>query len=741
MRKIFFCFLLNSIIPFYGLFAQNNVRSEFSLNLDFEQIENGVPVGWNNNTTNNYKKSVDSLIVKSGKYSVSIEYVEGDVTFMSWTAKLPHIYEGKNITLSGYIKTENVSEGYAGLWMRIDPGVAFSNMSGKNVSGTNDWTQFSITLKMKPEKSEQIYFGGLLAGKGKIWMDDLKITIDSNDITEAKIYEQNSAPFQDMEFDNGSAIKIDSLTDFQIENIKTLGLIWGFLKYYHPNIAKGEFNWDYELFRILPKILNVSTVDERDKILVSWINSFGKFKENQKKLADTDYVKIKPDLDWIKSSDFSSDLVSSLEKVRRAKRDNSNFYFGLALFINNPEFTNEKAYSDMVYPDDGFRILSLYRYWNIIQYLFPYKNLIGEDWKTVLEEFIPKFVYAGNETEYQLVVLELIARIHDTHANVWGGGGALYSFFGKKYSAAEIKIIENKPVVTGFYNEAYAKETGLQKGDIITMINDKSPEDIISENLKYTPASNYPTQLRNLARNILRSNDSSINVEFTREGKEYNAILKTYSLNEIDIYRSYKNNDTCFKLINDDIAYLNNGTVKSKYLPELWKYIENTKGLIIDVRNYPSEFIIYKLSNYLLPEPTDFVKFTSTGYDSPGLFKFGNPNKAGSENKNYYKGKVVIIVNEVTQSSAEFHTMAYRTHPNATVIGSTTAGADGDVSEIYLPGGIRTMISGIGIYYPDGTETQRTGIVPDIEVKPTINGIKEGRDELLEKAIEIINKN
>ena len=77
-----------------------------------------------------------------------------------------------------------------------------------------------------------------------------------------------------MEFDNGSAIKIDSLTDFQIENIKTLGLIWGFLKYYHPNIAKGEFNWDYELFRILPKILNVSTVDERDKILVSWRNNF-----------------------------------------------------------------------------------------------------------------------------------------------------------------------------------------------------------------------------------------------------------------------------------------------------------------------------------------------------------------------------------------------------------------------------------------------------------------------------------
>jgi C-terminal processing protease CtpA/Prc len=44
------------------------------------------------------------------------------------------------------------------------------------------------------------------------------------------------------------------------------------------------------------------------------------------------------------------------------------------------------------------------------------------------------------------------------------------------------------------------------------------------------------------------------------------------------------------------------------------------------------------------------------------------------------------------------------------------------------------------VYYPDGTETQRVGIIPDIYVTPTIKGIKEGRDELLEKAIEIINK-
>jgi len=45
------------------------------------------------------------------------------------------------------------------------------------------------------------------------------------------------------------------------------------------------------------------------------------------------------------------------------------------------------------------------------------------------------------------------------------------------------------------------------------------------------------------------------------------------------------------------------------------------------------------------------------------------------------------------------------------------------------------MISGIGVFYPDKRPTQRIGIVPDREVKPTIAGIRAGRDELLEAAV------
>jgi C-terminal processing protease CtpA/Prc len=81
----------------------------------------------------------------------------------------------------------------------------------------------------------------------------------------------------------------------------------------------------------------------------------------------------------------------------------------------------------------------------------------------------------------------------------------------------------------------------------------------------------------------------------------------------------------------------------------------------------------------------------------------------------------VILVDEVSQSQAEYTAMAFRSTRNATVVGGTTAGADGNVSPIPLPGGLRSMVSGIGVFYPDKRPTQRIGIIADIEATPTIS--------------------
>ncbi|WP_197492243.1 S41 family peptidase [Arachidicoccus ginsenosidimutans] len=140
---------------------------------------------------------------------------------------------------------------------------------------------------------------------------------------------------------------------------------------------------------------------------------------------------------------------------------------------------------------------------------------------------------------------------------------------------------------------------------------------------------------------------------------------------------------------------------------------------------------------------TPFAYFTLINLNLPGAISIGDTSSTGKycggvATTEHYNGKVVIIVNTSTQSNGEFTAMALSTVPNAKVIGSTTAGADGNVSIIRLPGGIATWISDLGVYYPDGTEAQRKGVKIDIPIKPTIKGIREGKDELLDKAMQII---
>jgi C-terminal processing protease CtpA/Prc len=187
----------------------------------------------------------------------------------------------------------------------------------------------------------------------------------------------------------------------------------------------------------------------------------------------------------------------------------------------------------------------------------------------------------------------------------------------------------------------------------------------------------------------------------------------------------------------DAVAYLKLSTIKVAEIEGYISQIQKTHGLVIDIRSYPSEFVVFELGERLVREPTQFALFTKPDLANPGAFSWTEPTVLTPRQPSYH-GKVVILVDETSQSQAEYTAMALRTAPGALVLGSTTAGADGNISSIPLPGGLRSMISGIGVFYPDKAPTQRIGIVPDVVVSPTIAGMREGRDEVLEQALRVI---
>jgi C-terminal processing protease CtpA/Prc len=739
---LIFVFLIPYLLPCQISFQNPD------FNLDFEKVQAGriFPEHWVQ-WGNGYYFGLDSSTQHSGKYSILIKIDKTNNANGAISMSIPANYNGKQVEVRAYLKQKDVTDGQFGLVLRIDGPKGMLNYKGlpvKSIKGTTNWKQYTIKLPY-PKEARAIIVGAGLEGVGELWADDFEVLIDGKNINELEPLKpkENDKPELRAEFDNefilGSKIKDIPVNEKTVNDLIILCKVWGFLKYYHPSVAKGARNWDNELFRILPKIISCNSVNERNQVLYKWILSLGKiqsgsFKSNSK-------VKMKPDLSWLNKNSFSDSLVNKLNEIKNALRPEENYYVSLTKGVGNPIFKNENSYFDYSYnfKDQGYNLLSLFRYWNIIQYYYPYRNLISKDWESILSDYMPKFITVFNELDYKLCVLSMISEIHDTHANISKDDNTIEKYYGYNRGPYELKFIQDKAVVTGYYDSTEVKRSRLRVGDIIEKINNENINDIVIKKLPISCGSNYSTQLRNISKLLFRTNDTVLRVEFLRGDSIMNTMIHCSNPSYFKDYK-YLFPDTCFKIINKNIAYIYPGKLNEKDINKLWPYIEKTDGLIIDFRCYPSDFFVFSLGNYLMPKAKDFVRFSIGNIQQPGLFTYSNTLKVGNKNKNRYKGKIIILVNETTQSSAEYHVMAFRVSPGAKVIGSTTAGADGNVSQFFLPGGISTKISGIGVYYPDGTETQRVGIIPDIEVKPTIKGIKEVRDEVLEKAIELINK-
>lgn len=723
---------LSFLFVFTTIHAQEKT-SKFNFDFELSKSDKSLPNQWMQ--WGSYKLSVDTNHPQSGKKAVLIDAGEDGGSFGSVAYRILPEYAGEKITLEGYMKTKNVSEGFAGLLLRIDGDsgpLHFDNMQNQGIQGTNEWKKYSITLPL-PAEATQIFVAGILVGKGKAWYDNFKVLIDGKDIRGLKPVEKELPKASlDEEFDNGSKFSLVSPSQEQLDKLYWLAKVWGFLKYHHPQIAAGEVNWDYELFRILPAIHE----DGFDMALLNWAQQLGEVESGKTPETDMD-IKLQPSTTWLKAQgQLSEELVQYLKAVQSAPRESKSYYLTFAPNIGNPQFQNEKAYKDIPSTDDGFRLLSLFRYWNMIEYFFPYKHLMDENWDVVLKSSLPIFTEAKEPLAYKLATLQLIGKIQDTHANVWMQDEDLSQFHGKNIAPIEVNIIEGKAVVVRHFSQM-GKDTKIKVGDIITHINGEPTIKLIEEKITYCPASNRPTQLRDVARRLLRTNDEQIELSISSTKVDFKESVSCVTSSEINFW---KKDIPSHKELEGDIGYIYPASLEKGEINDIMKKFMEKKGIVVDLRCYPSDFIVFSLGGQLMPQPTEFVKFTFGNLQQPGQFTFGSTLKVGGENSNYFKGKVAILINETTQSQAEYTTMALRVAPKTQVIGSTTAAADGNVSQIMLPGGIRTMISGIGVYYPDGTETQRVGIKPDIELRPTIEGIRRGKDELLEKAQEWIQK-
>lgn len=532
-----------------------------------------------------------------------------------------------------------------------------------------------------------------------------------------------------------------SLTANQVTSLAVLGKAWGFFKYYHPKVAKGQYSWDDVLIAKVPVFLSAKNTQELNDIMLNWLAELGQVdKCDSCDNSLSGRLSYNLDTAWISKSGFKPEVISKLQFILANRSQGKNYYVSQGQYSQFRAGNEAPYYAEAFkYPSPDYRLLTLFRYWNIVNYFSPYKYITTKNWNKVLDQFIPAFYEAKDTLQYHISIIQLIGALGDGHSRTISWSKQLTQFLGEyKYLPFECSIVEDKAVVTFIINDSLCKSQGIAINDVIISIDGETIEARINKYMPYVySASNNDAALQSLCLSLLFAGKTGA-CEITRlkpDGKTEKLTINRYN-------KPYPDNipvPPYWKMLPGNIGYINMAVLQPGNANAVMDSLFATKGLIIDIRTHPND--TWPIIAARLCSDTFLVgRIAYPDLSYPGLYKYAD-RRGGKKNTQPYKGKVILLVNVFCKSHGEFSAMALQAATKTTTIGSTTAGADGvRIDWIPLPGGLKTDFSGWGIYYPDGTVAQKTGVKIDVICRPTIKGILAGKDEQIEKAVQVINE-
>jgi C-terminal processing protease CtpA/Prc len=370
---------------------------------------------------------------------------------------------------------------------------------------------------------------------------------------------------------------------------------------------------------------------------------------------------------------------------------------------------------------------------------------MNEDWDALLRAFLAKMAGAESTRDYHLAVAEMLARTHDSHSFV--DSTVLRSVYGRTPPPFQVRWIEEQPTVVRLSDSPETAALGLRPGDVIIQIDGKPVKQRIDELSQITAAST-PQSLMNVVMRSLLSGPDQSTVKITVRDIDRKE-------RELTVRRSNPNNEflrkertgPVLRLVMGNIGYADLDRLRLSQVDDMFEQFKNTRAIIFDMRGYPDGTawaIAPRLSQTDSAVTAQFrrnvVGLTDLGDGPTTSYSALSEQRLEKTTKSKYNGKTVMLIDERTMSQAE-HTGLFFKAANGTIfIGSPTAGANGDTTSFLVPGGIRISFSGQEVRWPDGRQLQRVGLQPDVEVHPTIEGIRAGRDEVLEKAVEFLSK-
>jgi hypothetical protein len=387
--------------------------------------------------------------------------------------------------------------------------------------------------------------------------------------------------------------------------------------------------------------------------------------------------------------------------------------------------------------DRATRLAGVALAWTTLQHFYSYFDIVQADWPGELDRALLSAAQDPDERAFVDTLRRLMAALRDGHARV------THPSWVRTHQLPLVWVWLDEQLVVTWADPAGAP--GLEPGDVVLALNGRPAQQVYREELALAPGAT-PQHLRSRALEamLIGAQDEEVRLRVLKHhgGTQEMTVRRTYPVDGPGGIFLTEPRPEKIAEIRPGIFYVDLDRTTSEDILGAADRLAAARGVIFDLRTYP--FHMEWIEPLELLATSDFL---SPHIDAPLVFR---PDRQGwryldlqwpdSPIGPHIGGRVAFLTSGACISYGEDYMTTVEAYHLGDIVGETTGGTDGAVNFIPLPGGYLLRFTGELLTKQDGSRLHGVGVAPTVPVARTYEGIAAGRDEVLEKAIEVVSR-
>jgi C-terminal processing protease CtpA/Prc len=373
--------------------------------------------------------------------------------------------------------------------------------------------------------------------------------------------------------------------------------------------------------------------------------------------------------------------------------------------------------------DEAVRVAGIAVLWNLTQHFWPYFDVVHPDWEGALDRALTRTLQDRTGEDYAHTLWLMTALLEDGHVAVRVHNHPAYGSTGLVFQRAEGRVVVSD-----------SGDSLARRGDLVRSIDGRAAKALMDSAMATRSGTESWRRFASLRALDRGASGTIARLEVERGGK-----VSTFAIPRSEKPVVPPRTPDPVAQIEPGIWYVDLARSRMSQIDSVMTDLAQAKGVVFDARGYPNG------THLVLPHLTD-SPMQSAIWRIPRTIRPDRIGPAEWDESGRWnmpplqprlKGRMVFLIGSGAISYAESVMGIVEAYHLGELVGEATAGCNGNINRFALPGGIEASWTGMRVLKHDGSEHMGVGIKPSVPVALTIAGIRSGRDEVLERGVEI----